>query len=152
LFAVSKHLPKLKSTFYKYQSHVVITKAIYKDEDVVMHAYLFDDNFKRVRLLHSASLFRIEKDPQYRAVIGRANRLLHFKDMCYFKEKGYQEYDLGGYAHGTTDESLLKINQFKDSFGGALVEESDFSPILARVYTFFNKISSSEAFKTYKPV
>lgn len=140
LFANSKQLPKLNSTFYKYRSNVVITKATYKDEDIVMHAYLVDDTLKRVRLLHSASLFRIEKDTQSRAVTGRANRLLHFKDMCHFKENGYQTYDLGGYAPGTIDEALLKINQFKDSFGGALVQECDFLPVVARIHHFFSKI------------
>jgi hypothetical protein len=140
LFAGSKELSKLTSTFYRYKPNVVITKATYNNEDLVMHAYLIDDNLKRVRLLHSASLFRIENDTQSRAITGRANRLLHFKDMCHFKEIGYQTYDLGGYALDTTDEALLKINQFKDSFGGTLVQESDFLPIAARIYTFFNKM------------
>ncbi|MCC8426368.1 hypothetical protein [Mucilaginibacter sp. UR6-11] len=153
LFASSKQLPGLNSSFYKYESNIVITKATYKDEDIVMHAYLVDDDLKRVRLLYSASLFRVEKATQSRAVIGRANRLLHFKDMCHFKENGYKTYDLGGYAAGTTDEALLKINQFKDSFGGTLVQESDFLPIAARLYTFFNKILKHGAFKNlYKPV
>lgn len=140
LFAGSKQLPKLNSAFYRYQSNIVITKATYKDDDVVMHAYLVDNNLKRVRLLYSASLFRIGNSTQNRAVIGRANRLLHFKDMCLFKEKGYQTYDLGGYAVGTNDEALLKINQFKDSFGGALVHECDFLPLLAKIHDFFSKV------------
>lgn len=147
LFAGSKQLPRLNSSFYKYKSNIVITKATYKDEDVVMHAYLIDDELKRVRLLYSASLFRTEKATQSRAVIGRANRLLHYKDMCLFKDEGYKTYDLGGYAVGTTDDALLKINQFKDSFGGTLVQESDYLPITAKLYTTFNKILRHGAFK-----
>jgi hypothetical protein len=140
LFAVTKNLPTLTREFYKFQSCLVITKAIYQDQDIVMHAYLRDDSLKRVRLLHSASLFRTEKDNQLKAVIGRANRLLHFKDMCFFKQHGFEVYDMGGYAHGTADEALKRINQFKDSFGGNLVQESDYLPVLGLVLMFFTRL------------
>lgn len=140
LFAPTKRLAKLNSTIYKYGSRIIITKATYNEEDIVMHAYLVDDGLKRVRLLHSASLFRIEKDTRVKAVAGRANRLLHFNDMCLFKQQGYQTYDLGGYAIGTKDEVLLKINQFKDSFGGKLVQESDYLPVAAKIHAFFHRI------------
>lgn len=140
LFAVTKNLPKLTQDFYKLQPCIVITKAIYKDQDIVMHAYLLDDTLKRVRLLHSASLFRNEKDNQLKAVTGRANRLLHFNDMCFFKQHGFQVYDMGGYAHGTSDEALKRINQFKDSFGGVLIQESDYLPVLGSALMFLKKI------------
>ena len=86
LFARTKNLPSLNNTIYKYGSRIVTTKATYNDEDIVMHAYLTDNSLQRVRLLHSASLFRNEKDTQARAIAGRANRLLHFEDMCFFKQ------------------------------------------------------------------
>ena len=105
-----------------------------------MHAYLLDDTLKRVRLLHSASLFRNEKDNQLKAITGRANRLLHFNDMCFFKQHGFQIYDMGGYAHGTSDEALKRINQFKDSFGGILIQESDYLPVLGSALLFLKKI------------
>jgi len=140
-FAETKHLKKLTKEFYKYQSALVITKAMYNGQDVVMHAYLRDNTLKRIRLLHSASLFRNESDKQSRAVIGRANRLLHFKDMCFFKQQGFETYDLGGYAYQTSDESLARINQFKDSFGGTLVCENDYLPILVVVHSFLRKIA-----------
>ncbi len=139
LFASTKQLPKLNSNIFRYGSCITITKATYNGDDIVMHAYLADDGIKRVRLLHSASLFRSEKDTQSKAVAGRANRLLHFSDMCLFKQKGYQTYDLGGYAVDTTDDALLKINQFKDSFGGQLVQETDYLPVTARVHSLFRK-------------
>ena len=34
---------------------------------------------------------------------------------------------MGGYAHETKDDSLAAVNEFKDSFGGELVEESSFT-------------------------
>jgi hypothetical protein len=143
LFAKTKKLPKLSSNFNNYLSRIVITKAVYDEQDIVMHAYLSDASSKRVRLLHSASLFRRENDTQLKAVIGRANRLLHFKDMCLFKEQGFEVYDLGGYAAETTDEALIRINQFKDSFGGELIQESDYLPMPALVLSFFNKMFKS---------
>lgn len=142
-FAKTKQLPKLSSNFNNYLSRIIITKAVYNEQDIVMHAYISDMSLKRVRLMYSASLFRNENDTQLRAVTGRANRLLHLRDMCFFKEQGFEVYDLGGYAEGTTDEALIRINQFKDSFGGALIQESDYLPMPALVLSFFNKMFKS---------
>jgi lipid II:glycine glycyltransferase (peptidoglycan interpeptide bridge formation enzyme) len=50
--------------------------------------------------------------------------------MLYFKEKIYLEYDFGGYAFGTSNAKLQGINKFKDSFGGELVEQSNYIPFL----------------------
>lgn len=139
-FAQTKHLKKIKSKLNNYNGQLIITKAVFEHNDVVMHAYVCDAALKRVRLLYSASLFRNESNTQFKATIGRANRLLHFNDMCFFKEQGYHTYDLGGYAMGTADEALARINQFKDGFGGILVEESDFLPLPALVLSYINKI------------
>ena len=42
--------------------------------------------------------------------------------MLCFKSRGFECYDLGGYAHATEDPELERINAFKDCFGGELVE------------------------------
>jgi hypothetical protein len=68
----------------------------------------------------SASLFRREIGPAA-AYIGRANRLLHWLDMLRFSAEGFAIYDFGGWYGGTTNEQLLRINRFKESFGGELV-------------------------------
>jgi len=127
-FAKTKGLPQLNNSINHYQRYLVITKAEYDKKEVVMHSYIIDESLKRVRLLHSASLFRNSLDAQTRAIVGRANRLLHFMDMKYFKQMGYMEYDLGGYALDTKDESLCRINKFKDGFGGKLKQETDYLP------------------------
>lgn len=138
LFAQTKNLkPISNSKLRSYGSNLVITKAIYQDLSVVMHSYVLDNDLKRVRLLHTASLYRNEDSSEIRSIIGRANRLLHFRDMCYFKSLGYMEYDLGGYALNTDDKVLDGINKFKDGFGGELREESDFSPYL---FVFISKL------------
>lgn len=140
-FAQTKGLGRLHTSgLAKYRSDLSITYATSNAQVVVMHAYVTDRNARRTRLLYSASLFRNEQDASVKAVIGRANRLLHAADIRFFKTDGFSIYDLGGYAPGTTDAALININQFKDSFGGTLIEETDYQPLLA-VAASFLKIS-----------
>ena len=133
-FALSKSLntislPDLK----RFGQNLVITKVKNNEEVIVMHSYIIDNQIKRVRLLHSATSVTNNN----RSFIGRANRFLHYKDMIYFMEKGILQYDLGGYAFNTKIKSLENINKFKDSFGGTLVENCNYYPIL---YLFASKI------------
>jgi len=115
-FAKSKNLELLKfETLQKYQKNLIITKAIRGNQILAMHAHLYNGNL--AILLYSASLFRNIDDNKIRNLIGYANRFLHYEEMLYFKKKGCQTYDFGGYAYNTSDEVEKKINQFKDSFG-----------------------------------
>jgi hypothetical protein len=75
---------------------------------------------ERVRLLHSVSLFRSE-DRDRQALIGRANRLLHWKDMCAWRARGVGLYDFGGEYHGEEDAAQVRIAAFKRGFGGEVV-------------------------------
>jgi lipid II:glycine glycyltransferase (peptidoglycan interpeptide bridge formation enzyme) len=127
-FAQSKNL-KLLNNIEKYKEHLIVTKALFDNKILSMHSYLVDKDLKRVRLLHSASQFRNIEDNKMRNLIGMANRMLHFNDMCYFKGQGFKEYDLGGYAYNTDDNVLKNINKFKDSFGGKLVKEIELQSI-----------------------
>jgi hypothetical protein len=96
-----------------------ISRAVYAGETVVWHVHAA--TAKRATLLHSASHFRQLDDADTRAAIGRANRLLHWKDMLHFKARGLEVYDFGGWYAGNDDQALLKINQFKEGFGGVRV-------------------------------
>jgi lipid II:glycine glycyltransferase (peptidoglycan interpeptide bridge formation enzyme) len=139
-FAKTKGLGLIhESGLAKYQSDLLITYAVSNAQVVVMHAYVTDRSAGRARLLYSASLFRNEQDASVKAVIGRANRLLHAADISFFKTDGFIVYDLGGYAPNTTDDALININQFKDSFGGTLVKETDYQPLLAVAASFFKR-------------
>lgn len=91
------------------------------DDALVWHAYLRAGN--RARLLHSASLFREHSDTATRNLIGRANRCLHWHDLLRFKEAGIPLFDFGGWYSGRDDEDLLRINAFKEEFGGRVVPE-----------------------------
>ena len=79
------------------------------------HVYVADG--ERAMLLYSGSNFRSAEDPDARRRLGRANRLLHWKDIVFFKECGYAVYDFGG----LTDDP--RIEEFKRSFGGRDVLE-----------------------------
>jgi hypothetical protein len=85
---------------------------------LVWHAYVRNGQY--ACLLYSASLFRCENN-NMATYIGRANRLHHWSDMLRFRDEGFAIYDLGGWYPGTEDQALLRINRFKESFGGKLV-------------------------------
>lgn len=101
---------------------LTIAKAVIDSETVVYHTHIFDD--KCARLLHSASLFRLndEEDSGKKNLIGMANRLLHQEEMFYFKDKGIAQYDWGGAGH---NEEVASITDFKESFGGDYVTYYD---------------------------
>lgn len=85
-----------------------------RDNSHVYHVYVFDD--RNCVLLYSASNFRTD-DKNARNLTGRMNKLLHFKDMEYFKSLGVESYDWGNISSSTNPNG---IDQFKMSFGGEI--------------------------------
>ena len=77
----------------------------------------------RLRGLFAGAIYRTTSDPTRRTLIGRANRLLYWRDMLRFKESGFRFFDFGGYYVGNDDEEKLRINGFKEEFGGKIVHE-----------------------------
>jgi hypothetical protein len=57
------------------------------------------------------------------AYFGRANRLHHWSDILRFRDERFAIYDFGGWYPGTHDQALLRVNLFKESFGGELVTQ-----------------------------
>ncbi len=107
-------LPEEMKT-YRDNNNLAITAALLDNERVVYHTYLTDGD--RVRLWHSASLYRESGEgDDIRKLVGYANRYLHYKDMLYFSEHDYGEYDWGGAGH-TSD--VANITKFKEAFGGS---------------------------------
>jgi lipid II:glycine glycyltransferase (peptidoglycan interpeptide bridge formation enzyme) len=103
----------------------------------------------RVSLLHSASVLPSESDADLRAIIGRANRRLHWEDMVFFRSEGVATYDLGGWYIGQRDQRKLGINIFKEQFGGRVVQEyncdlrlTSRAKVLARVPKGLRKLAS----------
>lgn len=125
-FAAAKQLGELDPLILNaYWRHMVVTRVSRDGEPFVMHGYVVDQEGGRVNVAYSASQFRGLDDQETRRLYGRANRWLHFEDMRHFKRTGFRCYDFGGYAKGTTDKSLRAVNEFKDGFGGEVVEESN---------------------------
>jgi hypothetical protein len=88
-------------------------------EKLVWHAYHRAEH--RVTLLYSASSFRGKDSVDFRQAVGRANRFHHWQDMLRFRSAGISTYDFGGWYDGTTDDERLRINKFKEQFGGEVV-------------------------------
>ncbi len=126
-FAKAKGIKGTSSNYNLFERDIVMTKAIFEDEVLVMHSYLVDDN--RARLYMSCSKYLEIADKGKRALLGRANRYLHFKDIEMFKDNGLQIYDFGGYAKDTEDKYLIGINKFKLGFGGSIVKEYNYAPL-----------------------
>jgi hypothetical protein len=94
---------------------LVLSAASRGGERLVWHAYVTDGG--TAALLHSASHFR-SMDRAQRALVGRANRWLHWRDLLAFKAANVARYDWGGLFE---DESLpehASVNRFKRCFGG----------------------------------
>lgn len=75
------------------------------------------------RLLHSASVYREHDSSPIRNMVGRANRYHHWRDMLRFKSEGIEVYDFGGWYAGQEDDARLRINRFKEEFGGQVVKQ-----------------------------
>lgn len=99
------------------QGMYAITKCYDNGDNILAeHAYYLDKQEKKIMLATSASLFRESDNSEYRNLIGRANRMLHYKDILAFKEFGYEVYDYGGI--GNDNNELRSIAAFKLGFGG----------------------------------
>ena len=103
---------------YDYAGNDSLTLTLARDPDgraLVWHTYF--RNRLCARLLHSVSLSG-SGDPVERKMTGWANRYLHWMDIVHLCGAGLQLYDFGGWYAGSTDEKLLRINAFKEQFGG----------------------------------
>lgn len=121
-FADSKkmhHINEIRVRALIGQNMYAITKCFdSKDNILAEHAYYLDKKEKRAMLATSASMFRENENSEYRNLTGRANRMLHYKDLLAFKNLGYEVYDYGGI--GDYNDELKAIAAFKLGFGGTV--------------------------------
>lgn len=97
-----------------------ITKCYSNDGTLLVeHTYYLDKEDRRVMLATSSSLYRKEEYAQYKTLIGRANRMLHYQDMLHFQAEGYQIYDFNGISDFS--EETRSIADFKKGFGGKVI-------------------------------
>lgn len=105
------------------------------------HAYVARN--KRMRLLYSASIRPSGDDSKSdRALIGRSNRWLHWQDIQFAKNDGYQIYDLGGWDPNPPNQAIEGINKFKEGFSQIREESHDgvfIRTMKGRIYLFAKK-------------
>lgn len=121
-FAALKRLPPLSSDYLHALAGMRaldLSVVRQKGEVLVWHAYY--RGRERVRLLHSVSLYRTTEASARRNLVGRANRYHHWQDMCRFRADAIALYDLGGWYEGARDQEKVRINAFKEEFGGTIV-------------------------------
>ena len=94
---------------------LLLSSARQNGETLVWHAYLLSGT--TARLHDSASCFR-SRESDYRTLIGRANRWLHWQDMLRLKQMGLERYDWGGLFEDDSTPERAGINSFKKHFGG----------------------------------
>ncbi|MBA4367694.1 MAG: hypothetical protein C0403_08655 [Desulfobacterium sp.] len=118
--SIQLHMLKKKA----YAGILQVSRAVGRDgEPLVYRVYIVADGRTRNHL--SASLFREGQSNERRHYVGRANRYLHWQNMLHYKHLGYSQYDMGGWYSGKDNESLLRVNRFKEAFGGRVVCEYD---------------------------
>ena len=101
---------------------LVLTTAFQNGEALVWHAYVMSG--KSTWLQYTGSCFR-DRESDYRALVGRANRWLHWQDMLQFKALGMTRYDWGGMFEEESAPDRAGINEFKRSFGGKISHTYD---------------------------
>lgn len=106
------------------------------------HVYICDHKGIRARLLYSLRVMDSADSKEDMAFSGRQNRLLHWKDILYFKELGIQKYDFGG--AGTKNTEIEMITKFKKEFGG--IDIIEYNGMIG--ITFIGKVIAS-AFNLY---
>ena len=94
---------------------VVLSSASRDGEALVWHAHVLSG--KTAGLMYSGSCFR-NRDNDYRALVGRANRWLHWQDMLQLRTIGMSRYDWGGLFEDESTPERAGINNFKRDFGG----------------------------------
>ena len=124
---------------YRDNEALGITEAYVEGVKSVYHTHVLDEEI--VRLLHSASLFRLqEENSNNKNLIGIANRYLHYEEMKFYKTIGKKIYDWGGAGLG---EDVIHITEFKKSFGGTPVTYYDFEQVngfAAKLFKFAVKV------------
>jgi len=90
-------------------------------EVLVQHCLLGHERSSIIQLSSMVSLHHSTADKARSSAIGRANRWLFYQEFLFYKERGFQIYDLNGWYAGIEDEKRLRINQFKEGFRGKIL-------------------------------
>jgi lipid II:glycine glycyltransferase (peptidoglycan interpeptide bridge formation enzyme) len=103
---------------YAAQDGILLTRASDPGtgKPLVWHSYYRNPQW--VRQLQSVSFFSSSQEKEQRNAVARANRFLHWMDILECRRLGISHFDFGGIYSGNSDEKLLRVNAFKQEFGG----------------------------------
>lgn len=115
------------------------------DGELLSGVLLLEDA-DRIRVLSTTST-RLHKDKHDRQAVSFANRLVIWEAICYAKNKGLREFDLGGYYVGDDQQDpRVGINAFKEKFGGQLRTYYTcwkyYSPLFAGLQSFHARLKA----------
>ncbi len=126
-FANSKGFSKISTrNLTKFSDDVFIISGYLDGELTNVQVYVFNKEKKITRALYSVSTIHLIDDKKRRNIVGSINKALHFKAMLYFKSKGFEIFDWGGYGNDENNKALAGIDRFKKSFGGEVVKLYDY--------------------------
>ena len=103
-------------------------------DNELFHAYLCDG--ENCILIYSASPLWDDDEKEKAKQIGMMNKYLHWKDILFFKEKGYKVYEWGGIS---SPDEPNGIDRFKMEFGGEVVQFNNYiipKTPLGYIYTY----------------
>ena len=112
-----EELPTEEMKTYALDGKLLVSIASIGGKAAVYHSYVCDD--KHCRLTFTCSEFRAALTKEEKQAFARANELLHWKDITYFKGRGLFSYDWGGL---TSPEDPNGIDRFKLGFGCKKIE------------------------------
>ncbi|WP_252503970.1 hypothetical protein [Sporosarcina sp. Marseille-Q4943] len=107
----SYHMQTMK--LLREQNALMLTYMQDKDKNILCYRIYMTDGIVALNL-YSASHFRIVDNQELKRILSQANRLLIWKSILWYKDKGQMLYDMGGL---TDDEN---IRRFKLGFGGKI--------------------------------
>ena len=108
----------------------------------ILSGILTVEDDENIRSLLGGSI-RFEIDKETARVVTRANRFIIWKIIEYAKEKGYREFDLGGYYGGEDkNDPKSSIDYFKSQFGGYVTQYYNYEKYYSKTYYLLKKATA----------
>ncbi|MGH7907920.1 MAG: hypothetical protein ACREP6_14950 [Candidatus Binataceae bacterium] len=115
--------PISQAVLDRYSNYADIVVAYLDQEPAVVNLLLRDPEAARVReMLTASKRLQVDDKKTYRTM-GNLSRLMHWENMCFYKEAGFEMYDWGGIRESNDNDG---ITEYKMSFGGDTVKENTY--------------------------
>lgn len=116
-FAAAKKIRKAEAFRLKAYLRAGVLRVSYiQQQNQLLCVNIYRVTSERASNLYSFSPLSSQTHTLTHTQLGRAHRALHWLDILEFKKEQVRYYDFCGWYTGTTDQSLLNINKFKEQF------------------------------------